>query len=362
MTAPTNGSNAVGNVIISATASDNVGVTKVEFLVDNNVVNTDTGSPYTYAWDSKSVANGSHNITAKAYDAANNSVSSTQVAVTVNNQVAAITAPMVSFTFDDGNRTVFDTYYPILKAAGYRGTVYINTDEQEAGLDWKLSVEQLNILKNDGWEIANHVSTHSIASLSYAEYEAALVRGKTWLTTHGFSGKGFANPDGRYDGTIDAIVRKHHIYSRNNFYINPYPVTEPYSLGANLMTDPPNTIVNTIKADKSWIIFLNHGWLDTSYDSAATFQQYVNSLKSNNIPSYTVEEVISGTVTSPPPPPPSNCTNSRGDVNNDGRINISDAAMIMAKWGQNLVNDPADLNCDGRVNISDAAVMMANWG
>ena len=72
ITAPSNGATVVGTISINATASDNVGVTKVEFYVDGALKITDTTSPYSYSWDSTAVANGSHSLTAKAYDAAHN--------------------------------------------------------------------------------------------------------------------------------------------------------------------------------------------------------------------------------------------------------------------------------------------------
>ncbi len=87
ITAPTNGSTVSGaGVNITASASDNIGVTKIEFLIDNVVKGTDTSSPYAYTWDSTTATNASHSIVAKAYDAAGNIASST-VTVTVNNPV-----------------------------------------------------------------------------------------------------------------------------------------------------------------------------------------------------------------------------------------------------------------------------------
>lgn len=70
-------------VAIAATASDNVGVAKVEFLVDGSVVSTDTSSPYGYSWDTTSANAGNHTIVAKAYDAAGNVGTSSTVNVTV---------------------------------------------------------------------------------------------------------------------------------------------------------------------------------------------------------------------------------------------------------------------------------------
>ena len=74
-----------GTISLAATASDNVGVAKVEFYVDNVLKATDTTSPYSATLDSTTLANGSHTLTAKAYDAANNVGTSSAVAFSVSN-------------------------------------------------------------------------------------------------------------------------------------------------------------------------------------------------------------------------------------------------------------------------------------
>jgi hypothetical protein len=78
-----------GTITLSATASDNVGVTKVEFYVDGALKGTDTTSAYSMTLDSTTLANGSHTLTAKAYDAAGNVATSGAVAFSVSNTVAS---------------------------------------------------------------------------------------------------------------------------------------------------------------------------------------------------------------------------------------------------------------------------------
>jgi hypothetical protein len=89
ITAPANGATVSGTTTVSASASDNVGVTQVEFYVDSVLKSTDTTSPYSYAWDTTTYAAGSHSVYTKAYDAANNVGTSATITVTVNNSVSA---------------------------------------------------------------------------------------------------------------------------------------------------------------------------------------------------------------------------------------------------------------------------------
>jgi Bacterial Ig domain len=68
-----------GTVTLSATASDNVGVTDVKFYVDNSItpLATLTASPYSTLWNTATVTDGAHTLKAVARDAAGNTTTST---------------------------------------------------------------------------------------------------------------------------------------------------------------------------------------------------------------------------------------------------------------------------------------------
>jgi len=85
-----------GTITLAATASDNVSVTNVEFYIDGVLQGSDASSPYSLALNSATLANGSHNLTAKAFDAAGNTKTSTAVAFTISNVASDTTAPTVS--------------------------------------------------------------------------------------------------------------------------------------------------------------------------------------------------------------------------------------------------------------------------
>ena len=88
ITAPANGATVSGTTSVTASATDNVGVTKVEFWLNGALASTDTTSPYEWSWNTATVSNGSHSVLSKAYDAANNVGTSSTVAVTVSNGVS----------------------------------------------------------------------------------------------------------------------------------------------------------------------------------------------------------------------------------------------------------------------------------
>ncbi len=85
ITTPASGSTISNQITISATASDDKGVSLVEFLVDGTSVGSDNTSPYSYLWNSTSKANGSHTISARATDTIGQTTTSASVSITVNN-------------------------------------------------------------------------------------------------------------------------------------------------------------------------------------------------------------------------------------------------------------------------------------
>ncbi len=87
VTAPTGGATVTGTITISATASDNVGVVGVQFLLDGTtpIGSEDTSSPYSVSWNTSTVATGQHTLSARARDAAGNSTTSSSITVNVTN-------------------------------------------------------------------------------------------------------------------------------------------------------------------------------------------------------------------------------------------------------------------------------------
>ncbi|MCB9775765.1 MAG: FG-GAP repeat protein [Nitrospiraceae bacterium] len=101
LTAPSAGP-VSGTVTVSASASDNVGVTGVQFRLQGaNLGAEDTTNPYSTSWNTTTVPNGSYTLTAIARDAAGNTKTSAPITVTVSNistPPADTTAPTVTLT------------------------------------------------------------------------------------------------------------------------------------------------------------------------------------------------------------------------------------------------------------------------
>ena len=92
LTSPATDSFLRGTVALTADASDDVGVARVDFLLDGaTVIGTATQAPYTVNWNTTTFGmSGPHSLTAQAFDGAGNPGTSSAVSVLVDNAVPLI--------------------------------------------------------------------------------------------------------------------------------------------------------------------------------------------------------------------------------------------------------------------------------
>src|SRR6185295_18000561 len=83
ITAPASGATLSGTVSVTASATDNVGVTSVDFYLDGVLQASDTTAPYAWSWNTAG-ADGAHTLRTEAHDAAGNLGVSADVPVTVS--------------------------------------------------------------------------------------------------------------------------------------------------------------------------------------------------------------------------------------------------------------------------------------
>ncbi|OJT26916.1 hypothetical protein BO221_02585 [Archangium sp. Cb G35] len=175
ITAPGAGATVGGATTVSATASDNVGVTRVEFYDGTALLGTDTAAPYSISWNAASAVNGSHTLQAKAYDAAGNVGTSASVSVTVFNDV---TAPTVSLTAPTAGATVSGTAtlsasasdnIGVTRVEFYDGTTLVGTDTAAPySVSWNTAsaVNGSHTLKAKAYDAAGNVGTSASVSVT----------------------------------------------------------------------------------------------------------------------------------------------------------------------------------------------------
>jgi len=95
LTAPVAGAALTGDAALTASASDNVGVNKVEFFLGDTLLGTDTTAPFSQNLATVAYPDGSYEVSAKAYDSAGN--------------VTTASAP-VSFSNPSGRAYFFGVY------------------------------------------------------------------------------------------------------------------------------------------------------------------------------------------------------------------------------------------------------------
>jgi hypothetical protein len=123
---PTPGATLSNTVMITALASDNIGVDHVDFYQGSTFLTTDAISPYTYAWDTTKLPNGHYALSAIVYDKAGNKANAAAVSVMVKNTLPLpISSYQVGISFGD-----------TLHSKGNSELNTIFTDLNNEGITW----------------------------------------------------------------------------------------------------------------------------------------------------------------------------------------------------------------------------------
>lgn len=93
--------------------------------------------------------------------------------------------PKLFVQFDDSLRSTYDTAFPIMGQYDIPATVYTITGR--VGNSNSLTLEQMEEMREAGWEFASHTHTHRrTGELPLDEQRAELEESKRWLLDHGF--------------------------------------------------------------------------------------------------------------------------------------------------------------------------------
>ena len=159
ITDPTAGQRISGTYTLSANATDETAMDRVEFYYGGtNLIGTDSSppQPFTFGWDTTGVTDGAYSLTAVAYDTATNNTTSAAVNVTVDNteptvvSATSIDGTTVDVLFDEdiNGGTVaagdfsIDNGLTVSNAVlqGDNRTVRLTTSTQTGGLTYAVTV------------------------------------------------------------------------------------------------------------------------------------------------------------------------------------------------------------------------------
>lgn len=327
---PTNGQSLTGSVTMTSTASDASGIASVAFLVDGVVVNTDTASPYSYAWNSAGVANGSHTVAARATDKANNTATTTAINVTVNNTVACTGNPSVPANLRVSSTTA--------------NSVSLAWDSSTAAAG--CSLQGYRIYRG-GTQIATPTGTTYVDSS---------------LT-----------PSTAYSYTVQAIDTSAHVSAQSSA-VNGSTAADttapsaPASLRTTLKTSTSIALAWNASTDnggvKDYIIFRNGTQVGTSTttsftaSSLAPSTSYAFTVKARDLAdnqsaaSSTLNETtLAGSGA------------NKGDLDGNTTVNLTDLSILLSNWSRTGVPiTQGDVNADGKVDLFDLSILLSNWG
>jgi hypothetical protein len=180
VTAPINGVTVSGaSINVSATATDNAGVSGVQFYLDGTATSNklgaeDTSSPYSITWNTTTASNGSHALRAIARDAAGNTTVSTSITVTVNNAAPDTIPPNTTITATPGSATTATT-------ASFSFTSSESNSTFECKLDTGSFTSCSSPKTYAGLSVASH--TFSVRAIDSSNNTDATPASYTWSIT-----------------------------------------------------------------------------------------------------------------------------------------------------------------------------------
>jgi hypothetical protein len=182
ITSPVAGATVSGSVAVTADASDNVAVTSVQLTVDGqNVGAALTAAPYSFAWNTTTVANGARTLRVVARDAAGNSTTSAAVNVTVANPVPDTTPPTVAITAPVGGASVANSVsiaanagddVGVTKVEFFVDGTLVSTDQNAPyAVSWNTNASALgaHTLTAKAYDQANNATTSGAISVTVVD-------------------------------------------------------------------------------------------------------------------------------------------------------------------------------------------------
>lgn len=160
---PTGGSVISGVVNVSVDATDNVGVTMMEFYVNGELEDTDNTAPWGFSWNTSTLPAGTHSLYVKGYDVAGNvgTIPSTTFTISENPD---ITAPTLTLLYPAAGSTITGTVNVVVDAIDDTGV-----DSVQFFVDGILTSTDIDEPWSFSWNTAPYDSgsTHTLYMKGY---------------------------------------------------------------------------------------------------------------------------------------------------------------------------------------------------
>ena len=258
--------------------------------------------------------------------------------------------PKVIITLDDVVKSQIDKAYPIMAANGQAGVAFVPTNWVGDGAR-RLTLADLQTLKNAGWDISNHTAAHKkLTEVSQEEMEADIDGGYDWLVANGFgnTAKFFAYPYNAFNDAVIAKLKQRHILARGasgasryhfdivnfedlQYQLNTFEVMNTVSVAT------AQTQIDKVIEKGGVLILLFHDIVDENADASykyltADFQDISDYLK------------------------------TKQDAGELEVITFSDYYNALIELNPFCLEEPAmDFNGDCRVDFADFALFTQSW-
>jgi len=220
-----------------------------------------------------------------------------------NTERNSLSNKYISFTFDDGYEDQYINAFPIFKKHEINATSYIITNLNNLeGYDL-MTIDQLNDLSKNGWEIGSHSLTHPyLTRLSFDDIEVELKKSKQALLNKGFNIRSFSVPYGDYNKIIKDKSKLYYESTRTSIWgTNDLKNLDKYELKSKWIIN--STSVSEMKSwvdqlsDGDWlIIMIHHVEEDKSKGlysvSPQDLEEFVNYTSDKNIKIKTISGVL----------------------------------------------------------------------
>ncbi len=327
ITAPTNGAVIAGGstTTITASASDNTGVTKVELYIDGTLKTTLTSGPYTYSWNTTGVTLGSHTIQSKAYDNYSLVGSSSVTTVSITDQ----TAPTVSLTAPTAGSTLAGTI-----------SLSANANDNTGGSGVaKVEFYVDNVLKG-----SDATSPYSVT------FDTKTITDGS----HNFTAKAYdlaSTPNVATSTAITATVQNADVQAPSmpsSLRMTGNSLTG-ISLAWNASTDNVGVTGYRVQRNGTTIgTVTSLTYVDTGLSAGTSYNYTVTALDAANNTS-TAATLTASTVSL-----------KTGDIDKDNVVGVKDLSLLLSKWG--TTDAACDINQNGTVDVYDLSMLLTNYG
>jgi peptidoglycan/xylan/chitin deacetylase (PgdA/CDA1 family) len=125
----------------------------------------------------------------------------------------SVPAANIIFTFDDGWADQHTYAFPIMQAAGFKGTAYIMRDATIDPWPDMMDTSQVNDLYNAGWDISNHTTNHDdngadTSAARLATLTTEYQENQEWIISNGWTRGAYhaCYPSGAFSDQLITIL------------------------------------------------------------------------------------------------------------------------------------------------------------